>query len=51
MQQIQYEEMVPTTELQRLNQHIRALASIHDLLTRQAQTDSEVIFLVILLWH
>ena len=42
MQQMQYEDQVPTAELQRLTQHIRALASIHDLLTHQAQTDAEV---------
>ncbi len=42
MQQMQYEEQVPTSELQRLTQHIRALASIHDLLTHQAQTNAEV---------
>lgn len=42
MQQMQYEDLVPVTELQRLTQHIKALASIHDLLTYQAQTDPEV---------
>jgi len=42
MQQMQYEDLVPSAELQRLTQHIQALASIHDLLTHQAQTDSEV---------
>lgn len=42
MQQMQYEDQIPTSELQRLTQHIRALASIHDLLTHQAQTDAEV---------
>ncbi len=42
MQQMQYDDQVPVSELQRLTQHIRALASIHDLLTRQAQTDAEV---------
>ncbi len=42
MQQMQYEDQVPTTELQRLTHHIQALASIHDLLTHQAQTDADV---------
>lgn len=42
MQQMQYEDQVPATELQRLTHHIGALASIHDLLTHQAQTDTEV---------
>ena len=42
IQQMQYKDHVPTEELQRLTQHIKALASIHDLLTHQAQTDAEV---------
>ena len=42
MQQMQYEDYVPATELERLSQHITALASIHDLLTHQAQTDADV---------
>jgi PAS domain S-box-containing protein len=42
MQQMQYDDFIPTTEMRRLTQHITALASIHDLLTHQAQTDAEV---------
>jgi PAS domain S-box-containing protein len=42
LQEIQYEENIPVAEMTRLMQHIRSLASIHDLLTHQAQTDAEV---------
>ncbi|HLK60155.1 MAG TPA: ATP-binding protein, partial [Chthonomonadaceae bacterium] len=42
LQQMQHAEQIPAGELQRLNQHIAALASIHDLLTQQAQDDAEV---------
>lgn len=42
MQQMQYADHIPTSELQRLAQHIKALASIHDILTHQAQTDAEL---------
>ncbi len=37
MQAMQYEETVPVSALERLNQHIMALATIHDLLTHQAK--------------
>lgn len=42
MQQMQYADYVPASELVRLTQHIKALASIHDLLTHQAQAGMEV---------
>jgi PAS domain S-box-containing protein len=42
MQQMQYADQIPVSELNRLTQHIMALAAIHDLLTHQAETDTEV---------
>src|SRR5579871_292192 len=42
MQVLQHEETVPVEELHRLNQHIRGLASIHDLLTTQSKREEGV---------
>ncbi len=39
LQTMQHEEVVPVSELRRLNQHIQALATLHDLLTEQAKKD------------
>jgi two-component sensor histidine kinase/PAS domain-containing protein len=41
MQNMKHEESVPAAELHRIGQHIRALATIHDLLTAHAKTDSD----------
>lgn len=38
-------DQVPKAELRRVARHIRSLAAIHDLLTRQARTDAEVEYL------
>lgn len=45
MQNMKHEEYVPVTELRRIAQHIRALATIHDLLTAHAKTDSDTEYL------
>jgi PAS domain S-box-containing protein len=45
IQTLQYETDVPVHRLERLAQHIRGLAAIHDLLTQQAKSDAEVEFL------
>ena len=42
IQTMEYRDTVPVKELHRLSQHIHALASIHDLLTRQSRSDPEV---------
>jgi two-component sensor histidine kinase len=42
MQEMQYETMVPASEIARLRHHVKALANIHELLTQQAKTDAEV---------
>ncbi len=42
MQEMQYKEAVPVSEIARLRQHIHALSTIHELLTRQARTDADV---------
>jgi PAS domain S-box-containing protein len=42
MQEMQYEEVVPISEIAWLRQHIMSLSAIHDLLTYQARDDSEV---------
>ncbi|MCW3053886.1 MAG: uncharacterized protein JWN14_3056 [Chthonomonadales bacterium] len=42
MQAMQYETVVPVDEITRLRQHVKALATIHDLLTHQARHDTEV---------
>ena len=42
MQEMQYEEMVPVSEIARLRQHVQALSTIHDLLTQQARSDFDV---------
>jgi len=42
MQAMQYETVVPVEEITRLRQHVKALATIHDLLTHQARHDTEV---------
>lgn len=42
MQTMERGPTVPVEELQRLNQHIQALAAIHDLLTQQARADGAV---------
>ncbi len=43
MQEMQHAEMIPASELTRLKQHIKSLATVHDVLTRQAQHDISVI--------
>lgn len=43
MQEMQHTETIPTSELVRLKQHIKSLATVHDVLTRQAQHDISVI--------
>ncbi|MCW3052009.1 MAG: domain S-box, partial [Chthonomonadales bacterium] len=43
MQEIQYADTVPVSEIARLRQHIQALSTIHDLLTHQARTDADVL--------
>jgi len=40
MQTMQENKLVPVSQLERLNQHIQVLAALHDLLTRQAKTES-----------
>ena len=42
LQQMDGAETVPMREMERLGQHIRSLAAIHDLLTHQAKTDDHV---------
>ena len=42
MQELQSEEAVPVSELQRLKQHIRTLAILHDLLTHSAKSEPAV---------
>jgi two-component sensor histidine kinase len=42
MQEMQYGESVPISEIARVRQHVQALSTIHDLLTFQAKTDAEV---------
>jgi two-component sensor histidine kinase/PAS domain-containing protein len=41
MQNMKHEDEVPASELVRIAQHIRALATIHDLLTAHAKMDTE----------
>ena len=41
MQRMNYGEIVPVSELTRLSQHIRSLASLHDLLTHEAKSGGE----------
>jgi two-component sensor histidine kinase len=36
------QEAIPPSELQRLGQHVRALATLHDLLTQEAKADGDV---------
>ena len=42
LQRMEGTETVPMREMERLGQHIRSLAVIHDLLTHQAKTDDRV---------
>src|SRR5262249_16595783 len=42
MQKMQYHDMVPVSEVERVCSHIRALATIHDLLTQQTRDETEV---------
>ena len=42
LQRMEETEFVPMREMERLGQHIRSLAVIHDLLTHQAKTDDRV---------
>jgi PAS domain S-box-containing protein len=42
MQLMDHPETVPSGELRRLTHHIKALATIHDLMTFQAKTDAEM---------
>ncbi len=41
MQHMEHEAVVPMAEVDRINHHIQALSTLHDLLTRQAKTDQE----------
>ena len=42
MQRMNYDDLVPVSELTRLSQHIRSLASLHDLLTQEAKFSGEL---------
>ena len=42
MQEMQYVDAVPVTEINRLRHHVQALSTVHDLLTFQAKNDAEV---------
>jgi PAS domain S-box-containing protein len=42
LQAMNHSDTVPVSELHRLTQHIKSLATIHELLTYQAKTDGEV---------
>ncbi len=42
MQRMNYDELVPVSELTRLSLHIRSLASLHDLLTQEAKSTGEL---------
>ncbi len=40
MERIQYPEAIPSADIERLESHVRTMAIIHDILTREATTDS-----------
>jgi two-component sensor histidine kinase/PAS domain-containing protein len=48
MQEMLYRDAVPMSEIVRLRHHVKALSTIHDLLTHQAKNDAEVYDLSVL---